>query len=215
MSVTSADFQAVLFDCDGVLVDSESIANRALHRTLQDIGLEMTLDEVANTFTGQSFAHCLLLIEKRLGGPIPDIFVPNNRTYFRTLLQDELVSMPGIERVLNGLKVPFAVVTNSQYQEMNNKLKYAGLDAYFPAERRFDTETLGVAKPDPAIYQLAAKSLGVDIHQCLILEDSFPGITAGTRSGATVWGYRPHLTADEIADFGLTRILTDWSEFPL
>lgn len=215
MSVTATDFQAVLFDCDGVLVDSESIANRALHRTLHDIGLEMTLDDVANTFTGQSFSNCVLAIEQRLGAPIPDIFVPNNRAYFRALLEAELVAMPGIERVLSGLQIPFAVVTNSQFQEMNNKLKYTGLDVFFAPERRFDTETLGVAKPDPAIYQLAAQSLGVDINRCLILEDSLPGISAGTRSGATVWGYRPHLTAAQIADFGLTRILTDWSEFPL
>lgn len=215
MSVIAAAFDAVLFDCDGVLVDSETIANRALYRTLQDIGLDMTMEEVANTFTGQSFSNCVLAIGEMLGGPVPDSFVPNNRNYFRTMLKDELVSMSGVERVLKGLTVPFAVVTNSQHREMNNKLLYSGLDNFFPADRRFDTETMGVAKPDPAIYQLAAKAMGVDITRCLIIEDSLPGITAGVGSGATVWGYRPHLTAAQIAEFKLPRVLTDWSEFPL
>jgi len=215
MSVTSSSFEAVLFDCDGVLVDSETIANLALHRSLHDIGLMLPLDEVASTFTGQSFGNCLKIIEERLGQKVPDIFVTNNRQYFRELLVDGLVPMSGIKRVLEGLKVPFAVVTNSQHLELDNKLRYTGLDNFFPAERRFDAETQGVAKPDPAIYQRAAEALGVDIRRCLVLEDSFPGVTAGVGSGATVWAYRPHLTEAKIAEFGLTKVINDWADFPL
>lgn len=216
MSVdTAALFKcdAVLFDCDGVLVDSEVIATRALHQSLLDINQPMTIDEVADTFTGQSFLHCVAMIEERLGYTIPDDFIANNRRYFREMMEKELVPMPGIKTVLEALKLPFAVVTNSQKRELDIKLTHTGLDQFFLPARRFDTQTLGVAKPDPEIYKLAAASMGMDITRCLIIEDSLPGVTAGVGSGAKVWAYRPHLTAEQLASFGITQVLADWSEF--
>ena len=209
----SVVFEAVLFDCDGVLVDSEVIATRALHRSLQDINITMSLDEVATTFTGQSFAQCVALIEAHRGSPLPENFMEDNRRYFRELMEQELVAMPGIKEVLQSLTLPYALVTNSQARELDVKLKHTGLDTFFPPEHRFDTETLGVAKPNPEIYQRAAATLGFDIKRCLIVEDSFPGVSAGVHSGATVWCYRPHLTQEELDDFGVTCVFTEWAQF--
>lgn len=210
----SVVFEAVLFDCDGVLVDSEVIATRALHRSLRDISINMSLDEVAKTFTGQSFAHCLALIEAHRGSPLPASFVQNNRRYFRELMERELVAMPGIKEVLQALPLPFALVTNSQARELDIKLTQSGLNGFFPLDRRFDTETVGVAKPNPEIYRHAARTLGWDIERCLIVEDSFPGVSAGVHSGATVWCYRPHLTQEELDEFGVTCVFTEWTQFP-
>lgn len=207
-------FDAVLFDCDGVLVDSEVIATRALHQSLHDVNLPMSMDEVFELFTGQSFLNCVAIIEDFLGHPVPEKFTEQNRNYFRALMQDELVIMPGIIQVLSSLSLPFAVVTNSQNRELDIKLKHTGLDHFFPLTHRFDAETLGVAKPDPEIYLRAAIALGVDIKRCLVVEDSLPGITAGVASGATVWGYRPHLTPAQLQAFGVTQVLTEWAEFP-
>lgn len=209
----SVVFEAVLFDCDGVLVDSEVIATRALHRSLRDINIIMTLDEVATTFTGQSFAQCVALIEAHLGGQLPEHFMEDNRRYFRELMESELVAMPGIKNVLASLNLPYALVTNSQARELGIKLQHTGLDTFFPIDRRFDTETLGVAKPNPDIYKRAAATLGFDIKRCLIVEDSFPGVSAGVHSGATVWCYRPHLTQEELNQFGITCVMKDWAEF--
>jgi HAD superfamily hydrolase (TIGR01509 family) len=206
-------FDAVLFDCDGVLVDSETIATQALHRSLQDIGLDFTVEHVFATFTGQSFAHCVAIIEDYMGRPIPSEFVPNNRTYFRELLEKELVPMPGIKDVLSSLQTPYAVVTNSRKRELDLKLTRTGINEFFPMERRFDTETVGVAKPDPEIYKRAAAAMNVDITRCLILEDSFPGMAAGAGSGATLWGYCPHLTQEQLDEFGVTQVVSDWAEF--
>ncbi len=93
------------------------------------------------------------------------------------------------------------------------KLTHTGLDSFFPSERRFDTETVGVAKPNPEIYQRAAAALGLNIKRCLIVEDSFPGVSAGVHSGATVWCYRPHLTQEELDEFGVTCVFNDWQQF--
>jgi HAD superfamily hydrolase (TIGR01509 family) len=208
-----SQLDAVLFDCDGVLVDSESIANRALYKTLHDINLFMTEEEVADTFTGRSFPDCLKRIEERLGGPIPDGFVENNRRYFSELLMSSLEPMPGVPEMLAQLPLPFAVVTNSRKRELALKLECAGIDRFFSEERRFDTESVGIAKPDPGIYLHAAENLGLDIRRCLIVEDSHPGLTAATGSGARVWAYRPHPTGDELKAFDLGRVFDDWHQF--
>lgn len=208
-----ASFDAILFDCDGVLIDSEILANRALYKTLMDIGVSMTIEEVTATFSGQSFLTCLALIEKRLGHAVPESFITNNRAYFGELMQEELVSMPGIEAVLGSLTQPYAVVTNSQKRELDIKLRFTDLDRFFLPASRFDAETVGIAKPNPGIYLHAAEALSVDIKRCLIVEDSLPGLTAGVRSGATVWAYRPHPSPTELQDLGVHRMFSQWSEF--
>lgn len=214
MSFSPSMFAAVLFDCDGVLVDSEVLATRALYQSLVDVGLSMTLEEVAATFTGQSFLTCIATIERRLNHAVPDDFVDNNRRYYRDMMQDQLVPMPGIKTVLEALTtLPYAVVTNSQTLELDFKLTHTGLDSFFPPAFRFDTEALGVAKPDPEIYLRAAAALDVDIKRCLVVEDSFPGITAGARSGATVWAYRPHPSPAELKALGVARVFSQWSDF--
>jgi HAD superfamily hydrolase (TIGR01509 family) len=213
MSLVSSSFAAVLFDCDGVLVDSETIANRALYQSLTDVNIAITLEEVAEIFTGHSFKSCVSKIEGLLGGSVPDDFVSNNRKYFRAMMEKELLPMPGIVPVLDALRLPYAVVTNSQTRELDIKLEFTGLDKFFPLVKRFDAESLGVAKPDPEIYCRSATALGVDIKQCLIVEDSLPGITAASLSGATVWAYRPHINAQQQQELGVKRVFMEWSEF--
>ncbi len=208
-----SELDAILFDCDGVLVDSETLANRALLQSVRDVNLPMTEEEIADTFTGQSFPECIARIEARLGHPVPADFVDNNRRYFRDLLLTQLTTMPGVPQMLAGLSAPYAVVTNSQKHELEIKMQVTGLERYFPLHRRFDTETMGVAKPDPAIYVRAAGQMGVDIRRCLIIEDSLPGLKAATGSGARVWAYRPHPTPEELAAFKIDRVFDDWNDF--
>ncbi|MFY0663635.1 MAG: HAD family phosphatase [Natronospirillum sp.] len=211
---TETAFAAILFDCDGVLVDSETIATRALHRSLQGVGLTLTEHDVAQQFTGHAWPRCIEMIEELIGRTLPDTFLADNRQYFESLMADALIPMDGIAEMLPALSLPFAVVTNSRTQELAFKLRVSGLDPFFTADARFDAEAMGVAKPDPAIYRQAAERLGYDIKQCLIIEDSYPGLVAGTESGATVWAYRPTVTAEQLTQLGVTRIIEDWREFP-
>lgn len=208
-------FSAVLFDCDGVLVDSETIATQALHASLQAVGIEITEHEVAETFTGHAWPRCIEIIEGMLGQSIPAHFMAHNRQEFERLMHQSLVPMAGVANVLDRLDLPFAVVTNSRTQELAMKLEVSGLSPFFPLERRYDAERMGVAKPDPAIYHRAAQHMGVDIQQCLIIEDSYPGLTAGKASGATVWAYRPAATSEQIERLNIDLIFHDWSAWPL
>ncbi len=208
-------FDAVLFDCDGVLVDSEILATRALHRSVQRLGMDLSEQDVDQIFTGHSWPDCVAMVEARLGKPIPDLqaFKDDNRDYARDLMRKELLTMPGIESVLEKLRLPFALVTNSQRAELEVKMTVTGLDRFFPVERRFDAETLAVSKPNPEIYLRAAQALGLDIHRCLVVEDSLPGITAATNAGATVWAYRPHVSETQLEGLGVKHRFYDWWDF--
>lgn len=206
-------FEAVLFDCDGVLVDSEIIATRALHRSLTNIGWSITEEEVARTFTGHSWPTCVAIIEERTGQPVTEEFMADNERFFNAVMEKELATMPGIESALESLSVPFAVVTNARARELNNKLAVTGLERYFSHRQRFDAETLGVAKPDPAIYRHSADAIGVDVTRCLIIEDSLPGLTAAHGAGATVWAYRPHAAEDALHRLAISRVIQGWDEF--
>lgn len=208
-------FTAVLFDCDGVLVDSEVLATRALHRSVIRLGMDLSEADVDRIFTGHSWPDCVAMVEARLGSPIPDFeaFKADNRDYAQSLMRAELTAMPGIESVLQHLSLPYALVTNSQTAELNVKLDVTGLDRYFSPERRFDAEQLAVAKPDPAIYQRAAQAMGLDIRECLVVEDSLPGMTAASRAGATVWAYRSHVADAQMLELGIANRFQEWAEF--
>lgn len=206
-------FEAILFDCDGVLVDSEIIATQALHRSLQQLRLNYSEADVAQQFTGHSFPACIAMIEQELGASVPQWFLDENTRIFNQLMHEQLIPMPGIEAVLQQLALPFAVVTNSRSAELTMKLSVTGLDKYFPELRRFDSQSMGVAKPDPAIYRQSAEALGYDIKRCLVIEDSAPGLTAASHAGATVWAYRPHVDAATLQRLSVHDTLNHWHEF--
>lgn len=207
-------FAAVLFDCDGVLIDSERIARRSMQNSLASLGLEWSLDEVAARFTGLSWPQCVAVLEHEMQLQLPAGFHEENRQFFDHLLATELVTMAGIQAVLSTLTVPYAVVTNSMHAELNMKLEVAGLADFFPADRRFDAEIMGVSKPDPALYQQAAARLGYDVRECLVLEDSRTGAMSAQGAQATLWAYRPRLNAQELREFGVQHVIEHWAEMP-
>lgn len=210
-------FTAVLFDCDGVLVDSEALSLRALYRSAEQLGLSLSEQQIDERFTGHSWPDALSILQEMYGRPIPNLdeFIADNRQYSERLMRTELKAMPGVVQVLENMTLPYAVVTNSEADDLQVKLEVTGLARFFPPELRFDTKTMGVAKPDPAIYLRSAQAMELDIKQCLVVEDSFPGLTAATKAGATVWAYRPQVSAEQLEEFGVRRSFSHWSEFSL
>ena len=210
-------FTAVLFDCDGVLVDSEALSLRALYRSAGQLGLSLSEQEIDERFTGHSWPDALSILQQMYGRPIPNLdeFIADNRQYSERLMRTELKAMPGVLQVLENMALPFAVVTNSEADDLQVKLEVTGLARFFPPELRFDTETMGVSKPDPAIYLRSAQAMELDIKQCLVVEDSFPGVTAATKAGATVWAYRPQVSAQQLQELGVRHNFYHWSDFSL
>ncbi|UWX62705.1 HAD family hydrolase [Deinococcus rubellus] len=184
-------FDAVLFDMDGVLVDSEVVAGRVWLQTLGEHGL--TLDH-ADYMT------------RAVGSTVPNLYAGLARDHgwtpapeFEQQLAERLAEafaavqeVPGAAQTLQALKavgVPFAVASNSLREKLRPKLKAAGLDKLIGAHAYDPAHVGGRGKPLPDLYLFAAQQLGAKVERCLVVEDSLPGLAAGLSAGATGWGF--------------------------
>ena len=141
--------QLVIFDCDGVLVDSEPIANRTLGQMLRELGLELTQEEIFQNFVGYSLPHCMRVIAGMLGRPPQENFLRELQVRTLTAFKTELRAMPGIEEALDRLGLPFCVASSGDHEKMNTTLGITGLLPRF-AGRIFSVTQ--VARGKPALY---------------------------------------------------------------
>jgi HAD superfamily hydrolase (TIGR01509 family) len=181
-------FDLVIFDCDGVLVDSELITNRIFVRMLNDLGLPLSLDDMFEKLVGRSMPQCVELIESMLGRPVPDDFERNYRERTAAALKSEVKAVPGIEAVLSVLDVPFCVASSGTHEKMNTTLGITGLLPKFQG-RMYSVTEVANSKPAPDVFLHAARRSGVDPSACAVVEDTPTGVLAGVAAGMTVFGY--------------------------
>lgn len=197
-------FQAVLFDLDGVLVDSELLANRVWVTLLAEHGLNISHADFLARSVGLSLKNLYLELEKEFGWKRPEGFEAQSDAALNASFE-KVPEVPGAAQTLAALTaagLPFAVASNSRRDRLDLKLKAAGLDR--AAQYSFDPAQVGGrGKPLPDLYQFAAAQLGADISRCLVVEDSVTGVQAGVAAGATVWG----LLAGEHVHDGLGELL--------
>ena len=178
----------VIFDCDGVLVDSEPIANRVLHGLLVARGIDVTLGATHRRFLGtsaSSFTAALLDLDATIA---PDEFLAAFRHELLDVFSRELRAVEGAAELVASLDVPYCVASNSSRIRLVFSLKQTGLFASF-AGRIFSAEDVPKPKPAPDLFLHAAETMGVAPGRCLVIEDSDPGIAAGNAAGMTVWGF--------------------------
>jgi HAD superfamily hydrolase (TIGR01509 family) len=186
--------RAIIFDCDGVLVDSEPQANRVLSAALAERGVDMSPDECRAAFVGLNPRGVAgRLIELRgidLTAYLTSAVVPR----FMALLEAEgLAPMPGAldaVRSLHDRGVPIAVASNSPLPELQLKLRLTGLDRYF-GPHVHSGDAIGRSKPDPGVYLHAAAGLGMPPEACTVIEDTPTGVLAAARAGMRVIGFSP------------------------
>ena len=184
-------FDAVLFDCDGVLVDSEPITNRVLADMLGELGARLSLEDTIRTFVGKAVWQEFALIRELTGRPVPDGFYDDYKRRRDDALRDTIEAVPGIGVVFDACAatgLPIAVASGAERAKMQITLGRTGL---LP---RLDPHIYGAdqvarSKPHPDVYLLAAKGLRVDPARCLVIEDTATGTQAGVAAGATVFGY--------------------------
>lgn len=187
------NFEAVIFDNDGTLVDSESITLGVLMEMAVEHGADVSSDD-PERFVG---AHLQVVFEEiatRSGKPIPDDFIDVFRDRQTQRIKEGLDEIPGARDLLEYLSnnsVRFAVASNAPQAKMELCLNAAGLDSFFPAQHRTSAYDIDSWKPLPDIFVHAANALGVDITQCAIVEDSNTGIEAALASGATTFAVDP------------------------
>jgi len=207
-------FDLVIFDCDGVLVDSEPIANEVFSRMLKELGLEIGIDEMYAQFVGRSMADCMRLVEERLGyAPPPDFVTKLQERTFQAFEAGGLQPTPGIEEVLDAIPVPVCVASSGEVEKMRFTLGLTGLLPRFDGYL-FSVTEVAHAKPAPDIYLYAAERMRADSRRCAVIEDSLFGAQAGVAAGMTVFGYSAHTDAQALRRVGAHQTFAAMRELP-
>lgn len=209
-------FEAVIFDCDGVLVDSETLENQVFVECAADLGLVLTLAEAVELYKGRKLAECIADVEERLGRCVPDSFVADFRVRSAKVFEDHLQPIPGVEAViqtLQALSVPFCVASSGPREKIEANLGITGLLTYFQ-ESVVSAYEVGSWKPDPDLFLHAARTLDVAPETCAVIEDSLPGVQAGVAADMTVFGYARDTQAEILAAAG-AQVFQDMNQLPV
>jgi HAD superfamily hydrolase (TIGR01509 family) len=182
------NFDLVIFDCDGVLIDSEVISARMLIAALTDLGVTVDLPYVARHFLGRSYPVVMAQIRKDFALALPPAFEDDYRERLLSAFNSELKVMPGVPRILDELALPWCVATSSSPRRVAMSLQLAGLGAS-AAGRVFTASEVAQGKPAPDLFLLAAARMGADPAACLVIEDSLTGIQAARAAGMEVWRF--------------------------
>ncbi|MBX9856800.1 MAG: HAD family phosphatase [Gemmatimonadaceae bacterium] len=214
LSFNARRYHGVVFDCDGVLVDSERITNRVWAGLLTDIGLPTTTEQSLATYMGNTMARCLEIVEERLGRPAPDDLLPRFHAAAREALAHEVVAVEGIVPLLDGLDamgIPYAVASNGEHEKMRTTLGVTGLLSRFEG-RRFSASDVAHPKPAPDLYLHAAQAMGLEPAATLAVEDSPLGVQAAHRAGLTVIGYAELVSPERLTAAGAVTTVAQLSQ---
>jgi HAD superfamily hydrolase (TIGR01509 family) len=197
---------AVIFDCDGVLVDSEVLAAPILAELLTELGLPTTAGDVDRDFKGRSWEHGLEVIRARRDGAEP---WPELRERYRAALfaafDAELQPVRGVANALDGLDaagIPYCVASSGDHERIRRGLRGAGLLERFPDETIFSVEDVAHGKPAPDLFLHAAEQMGFAPATTAVVEDSIAGVQAGVAAGMRVLGYGDGAAADALRNAG-------------
>ena len=180
--------QLVIFDCDGVLVDSEVISCRAHAETLTRHGYPITADQVLKRFLGVSDREARLTVEAELGRSLPDDFEAQMKQAVLHRYADDLRTIPHIGDAIAAITLAKCVASSGTPEKIRHGLTCAGLyDLLLP--HIFSAAQVKRGKPAPDLFLFAAEQMNIAPAQCLVIEDSVPGVTGGRAAGMTVLGF--------------------------
>jgi len=208
--------QAVLFDCDGVLVDSEPITNAVLCEMLNELGLDFDLERTIRTFMGKSVKDEMVAIEGMTGRPLASDWHPQFVLRRDAALAVKIRAVPGAPEVVArvaALGIPYAVASGADCAKMRLTLGTCGLLPYFEG-RMFGADMVARAKPAPDVYELALRTLGVAPSQAVVIEDTPTGTRAGVAAGATVYGFTTLNTAATLVKAGASLTFERMEQLP-
>jgi HAD superfamily hydrolase (TIGR01509 family) len=184
-------WELVIFDNDGVLVDSERLANEVLARLLSELWRPTTVDECIATYLGGSIERVRALVEAESAGSLPPDFEDRYHSDLFAAFEENLVAVPGVDVILDALEAegtPYCVASSGSRTRIERALRRVGLWDRF-AERAFSAEEVANGKPAPDLLLHAAASLGADPAAAVVVEDSPLGVEAATAAGMAVIGF--------------------------
>lgn len=210
-------FDAVLFDCDGVLVDSEAITCGVLRDMLQEQGWTLSLQECMDFFVGKTVVDERLRIEQETGKPLTDAWLVSFRQRRNAELETRIQAIPNIhatvQQLFDATQGLIACASGADRPKIELMLAKVGLLHFF-AGRIFSGHDMPRSKPFPDVYLAAAAALGVPPARCAVVEDTLVGLQAGVSAGATVFAYVPQGDGQAFLDAGARAVFADMAELP-
>jgi HAD superfamily hydrolase (TIGR01509 family) len=207
----------IIFDCDGVLVDSELLSCRCLCEALAGCGIEVGVEETLDLFLGRSL-DAVLEHYQALGRSIPRQFPAELRVKVQETFRSALCPIDGVGSVLEGLKIPHCVASSSALDRVSLSLSLTGLGRHF-GDRLYTAQMVDRGKPAPDLFLYAAERMQADPARTLVIEDSVSGVQAAKAAGMTVWGfvggshYRSRDGRASLRDAGADRVFARMADF--
>ncbi|SMF20969.1 haloacid dehalogenase superfamily, subfamily IA, variant 3 with third motif having DD or ED [Alteromonadaceae bacterium Bs31] len=216
----------VIFDCDGVLVDSESLAAEVFSEQLSLLGIFFSPAECFTAFHGHSLAHCYSWVEQQFDKKLPANFSETLAKASAIRFAADLKPVEGVGKLLEQLQrsgIPYCVASNGAHKKINHSLEVTGLSDYFPCvpgfHRRFSIDDVQRGKPAPDIFLYASEVVGVPARFCTVVEDSESGFKAATAAGMKLIKYLPASGArnplepkNSASVSSMEELLTSWQD---
>ncbi|GGN85130.1 hydrolase [Streptomyces albiflavescens] len=206
-------YDLVIFDNDGVLVDSEPISNTILAAYLTELGHPTSYEESLRDYMGAAVHRVHDLVQERTGRRLPDDFDDVLHARVFAAFERELEPVPGAVQVLEKLAadgVPYCVASSGSHERIRVGHRKTGLDRWFDEGRVFSSQDVGRGKPAPDLFLHAAERMGVRPQRCVVVEDSPLGVRAANAAGMDVYGFTAMTPAARLA--GATQLFSDMGE---
>ncbi|MGY3680709.1 HAD family hydrolase [Streptomyces sp. TE33382] len=208
-------YELVIFDNDGVLVDSEPISNTILAGYLTELGHPTSYEESLRDYMGAAVHRVHDLVAERTGEKLPADFDETLHARIFAAFRRELVAVDGVQELLGTLVadgVDYCVASSSSHERIRVGHRAAGLDQWFEEEWIFSSEDVGRGKPAPDLFLYAAERMGVAPERCVVIEDSPLGVEAARAAGMDVYGFTSMMPADRLN--GVTGYFSDMAQLP-
>lgn len=196
-------YKCIIFDCDGVLVDSEAISAKIFREMVAELGVEIDFETVLEQITGTSMTENLKYFSEKINGELPKDFESEFRKRSYEAFKTDLQPIKGIHDLLEKINVPVGVASSGPVEKIKLNLTTTNLIDYF-GDKIFSCYEIGSWKPEPGIYLHAAKKMGFEPGDCAVIEDSLPGVQAAKAGGFNVFCFSNDKNKKTLEELGAT-----------
>ena len=188
--------KCIIFDCDGTLVDSEGITNQVIAEMAGELGIKMTGDEASATFGGKTLDGVVYKMKELSGKELPDDWLPRLVQMVNDSWESKLKPVKGVKEILERIEIPICVASNGEPTHVRHSLRLTKLYDFF-GDKIFTASEVSVPKPAPDLFLYAAKKMGFNPDECVVIEDSVTGVTAAVNANIRVYGIINNLFSKE------------------